>query len=339
MAVSAFASGEIGPGSTAPKIEVKTWLKGTPVKDFAADKLYVVEFWATWCGPCLQSIPHVTEMAKKNPDVTFVGVSIWEDEEGDKLPKFVANMGDKMGYNVGYSGNQDGMAQTWMAAAGQNGIPCAFIIKDQKVAWIGHPMEMDEPLSKIKAGTFDSAAFKKSYDEEAAKGREAAAANAAMSDAVKLYDDGKKAEAKTALEAAVAKYPQMAEASERIKYSWLANDDVPAFDKATNEMLATKDPAKLQLVASYALANAKKPEKLALVKRLADQVLAANEKDDYLTLNYVRNIYVRTNENKKALTVTNKMIELFPTSEAKDSPDFLESLKKSKAELEAKVSA
>ena len=45
------------------------------------------------------------------------------------------------------------MAKNWMKAAGQNGIPTAFIVnKEGKIAWIGHPGRMDEPLDKIVAG-------------------------------------------------------------------------------------------------------------------------------------------------------------------------------------------
>ena len=48
------------------------------------------------------------------------------------------------------------MAKSWMEAAGQNGIPTAFIVnKEGKIAWIGHPMEMEKPLEKIIAGTWD----------------------------------------------------------------------------------------------------------------------------------------------------------------------------------------
>ena len=48
------------------------------------------------------------------------------------------------------------MAKNWMTAAGQEGIPTAFIVnKEGKIAWIGHPMEMDKPLEKIVAGTWD----------------------------------------------------------------------------------------------------------------------------------------------------------------------------------------
>ena len=48
------------------------------------------------------------------------------------------------------------MAKNWMRAAGQDGIPTAFIVnKEDKIAWIGHPSEMDEPLDKIVTGSWD----------------------------------------------------------------------------------------------------------------------------------------------------------------------------------------
>ena len=37
--------------------------------------IMVVEFWATWCGPCRTSIPHLIELQKKFKDVMFVGIS------------------------------------------------------------------------------------------------------------------------------------------------------------------------------------------------------------------------------------------------------------------------
>ena len=50
------------------------------------------------------------------------------------------------------------MAKTWMKAAEENGIPTAFVVKDGKIAWIGHPMGLDKPLAKITAGDWDATA-------------------------------------------------------------------------------------------------------------------------------------------------------------------------------------
>jgi len=156
LSVPAFAgaASELGLGDPAPPLEVK-WVKGDPVAAFAPGGIYVVEFWATWCGPCRKSIPHLSEMQAKFADqATFIGVSVWENDQADVAP-FVEKMGDKMAYRVAMDVVEDKkgrMAESWMQASGSNGIPTAFVVDHGKIAWIGHPMEMEEPLTKILAG-------------------------------------------------------------------------------------------------------------------------------------------------------------------------------------------
>lgn len=177
-AVETRADG-LGLGDPAPKLDVKEFVKGEPIKAFEPGKLYVVEFWATWCGPCRVTIPHLTELQKKHPEVAFIGVSIWEENQQEVKP-FVDEMGEKMEYRVAVDNvPEDGargegaMADNWMRAADQNGIPTAFIVdKAGKVAWIGHPSSMDEPLEKIVEGKWDiqaAIAAEKEAREERAK--------------------------------------------------------------------------------------------------------------------------------------------------------------------------
>lgn len=165
-------------GDDAPPLTVSKWVKGDKVSEFEPDKIYVVEFWATWCGPCRATIPHLTELQKKYKDkgVVMIGVDAFEQDTSEVEP-FLKEMGDKMDYRVALDDVPDGdpqkgkMAVNWMEAANQQGIPTAFIVnKEGKIAWIGHPASMDKALGQIVEGTYDlKAAAEEKKKEEAAQ--------------------------------------------------------------------------------------------------------------------------------------------------------------------------
>ena len=88
-------------------------------------------------------------------------MSVFERDRGGIEP-YVKEMGDKMNYSVALDdvpadrGGHDGkMAVAWMAAAGEQGIPTAFIIANGKIAWIGPAMALEEPLEKVISGKWD----------------------------------------------------------------------------------------------------------------------------------------------------------------------------------------
>ncbi|GIV03372.1 MAG: hypothetical protein D6724_10345 [Armatimonadetes bacterium] len=195
----AAAAQDLKVGDPAPKLDVAKWVKGAPVKEFAADKVYVVEFWATWCGPCKQSIPHLTELAKKHKDkVTIIGVSAFEVPPGTNdtaymanVEKFVQEMGDQMNYTVAIDGPEGKMATSWMQAAAQNGIPTAFIVKNKQIQWIGHPMGMDQVLEQVIAGTWDVQAARAQFEKEMAEAAEMEKLTKSLSDALNAGDTKK----------------------------------------------------------------------------------------------------------------------------------------------------
>ena len=158
-------------GDAAPELKVGEWYKAGPVK-IEADKNYIIECWATWCGPCVAVFPHLSELAKANKDkLTVIGVNVWERKTPAEVKDFVAAQGDKMSYNV--VADADGaVAQNWLKAAGRNGIPCAFIVSKGKIAWIGHPGSLQqELLTSILDGTCDIAALAKADAQKEAAGK------------------------------------------------------------------------------------------------------------------------------------------------------------------------
>lgn len=165
---------ELRIGDTAPVLRVH-WIKGEKTERYLPGMVYVLEFWATWCGPCIKAMPHVSELAKKySGKATFIGVNVLERGKPEENPlivkKIVSGMGEKMDYNVCMDEQGGYMAKNYLQAAGQNGIPATIIVNQQgKVAWIGHPQQMDATLEQIVNGSFDLEAFAKKISVEQQK--------------------------------------------------------------------------------------------------------------------------------------------------------------------------
>jgi thiol-disulfide isomerase/thioredoxin len=146
-------------GDAAPPINVDHWVKGDEVAKYEKGKVYVVEFWATWCPPCREQIPHMTELAHKYEDVVFLAIASRERGVGGSgidndprlrgVTKFVQEQGAKMDVFVGYEANMK-MYKAYMDASGETGIPHVFIVDaESKIAWMGYPWDMDRPLAAV----------------------------------------------------------------------------------------------------------------------------------------------------------------------------------------------
>lgn len=80
-------------GDRAPSITVKDAAGKTvtiqPAKD---QKIYVLNFWATWCPPCRAELPELQKFAReKDQDVTFYAINLQESPE--KVQGFLQDMG------------------------------------------------------------------------------------------------------------------------------------------------------------------------------------------------------------------------------------------------------
>jgi thiol-disulfide isomerase/thioredoxin len=165
-------------GSKAPSIDIEHWMsdgdgKFKHIKDFEKGKVYVVEFWATWCGPCIASMPHISKLqddyAKRG--VTVISVS---DEDVETVQEFLERKTEdeektygELTKNYCLTTDPDkSVHEAYMQAAKQNGIPTAFIVgKKGLIEWIGHPMSMDETLEQVVTDKWDRDSFAAEFKE------------------------------------------------------------------------------------------------------------------------------------------------------------------------------
>ncbi|MDC0265520.1 redoxin domain-containing protein [Mariniblastus sp.] len=181
FAQEADAAPDFTIGSKAPDLDIEFWISdrnGLLPHTTKIEKgtVYVVEFWATWCGPCIAAMPHISALQDKYSDDNVQIISV-SDEDIDTVTNFLERpvAGDSDGKTYGdltnnYSLTVDpdkSVFKDYFAAAKRTGIPCVFLIgKTGQVEWIGHPMKLDKPLEEVVAGDWDRKAFAVEFKKE-----------------------------------------------------------------------------------------------------------------------------------------------------------------------------
>lgn len=334
LAITATGFGQgLMVGDPAPKMEISKWVKGKSVDKFEKGKLYVVEFWATWCGPCKISIPHLTELAHKYKDkVDFVGVSVWEDDQSAVEP-FVKSMGDKMAYNVAMDvvpskdkrGSDGMMSMHWMKAAGRDGIPSAFIVdRDSKIAWVGHPMQMEEALAKIVGDKYSDDDYKKAKDAQEADLR-IAGFREKLNTAAQSGDD----------KAILAVLDSMVADSNRnvqveggsMKFSFLLGKKQYDDAYATAKMLVAgplkDDSDALNSIAWSIVDPQNGPEKKDLDLAMSAAMRSVELKKDSANLDTLARVYFCKGDKAKAIEIEKEAMAMAPEAEKKTYADAI----------------
>lgn len=150
-------------GDKTPAVNVARWITEKPPtlpgEKGAEQHVFLVEFWATWCPPCLKSIPHLAELQKKHrkAGLLILGIS---NEEPKTIEAFIKSK-MKMPYFVG---NDDDMKTTSAWTDDIQTIPHAFLVnKSGIVVWSGNPLDMDvmdKVIEQVLTGKYDLEAAK-----------------------------------------------------------------------------------------------------------------------------------------------------------------------------------
>jgi len=127
---------KIGVGNPVPDVE-GTDLDGKKVKlSSHRGKVVLLDFWATWCGPCKAMIPHEREMVEKLKDKPFTLVSVSVDDEKAILTEFIST--DKMPWSHWWDGPKGPVSKTFRVRS----YPTLFLIDAKGVLrkkWLGSP--------------------------------------------------------------------------------------------------------------------------------------------------------------------------------------------------------
>ena len=84
-------------GSKAPAMNQVQWLQGS--QPDLSKQVTIVELWATWCGPCVDAIPHLSQLNTKHGDkLAVMGLS---QERKEVVEPFIKKQGAAMNFPVG----------------------------------------------------------------------------------------------------------------------------------------------------------------------------------------------------------------------------------------------
>jgi len=81
---------QLESGKTIPDVSLNTLDGGTVKASDYRGKLVVMNFWATWCGPCIQEMPMFQEYQDRYADIVILGVN--SEESVDVVNEFLTSM-------------------------------------------------------------------------------------------------------------------------------------------------------------------------------------------------------------------------------------------------------
>lgn len=132
-------------GQRGPALAVQEYVLGEAPE--LEGKVLMIEFWATWCGPCIAGIPHLNDLQNQfQNDLVIVGIS--SEQENVVRDKMRTDRRLDFGYTVAIDPQR-----RVQSVVGNRGIPhCIVMSSDGIVRWQGHPSSLDdETMSQIVA--------------------------------------------------------------------------------------------------------------------------------------------------------------------------------------------
>jgi peroxiredoxin len=139
-------------GDKAPELLINSWYNKPEqlIKESKGKKVFLVEFWASWCKACLPSVSFLNQIHKKYKDKGLVVIGITAENKKD-IMSFIKK--HNISYSIGFDQGEKAASEY---VSENDGIPLAFLIdREGDIVYKGHPMQMGKLLTEVLNGTYN----------------------------------------------------------------------------------------------------------------------------------------------------------------------------------------
>ena len=155
----------------APEFTITDWIINKPDNIELNGKFLVLEFWATWCAPCLKSVPHMNELQNqfKNKNIVFLSLT---NEKKDKILKSLKKFNFE---TVVVSDTTNATFENYKSIEYNDILRPSIVLIDNYgiIKWVGYPKLLNEKIinnflnGNLKTyNYFTTSQFKKDLKED-----------------------------------------------------------------------------------------------------------------------------------------------------------------------------
>ena len=141
-----YSQTNIKVNEKAPKINITHWIENVPERKDLSEKYIVLEFWATWCGPCIAAVPHLNEIQNEfnQKDLYYISIT-------DEPVELVQRILKRIPFNsmVVTDSTKETQVNFGDGVKGLTAYPLTILINKQgMIKWIGEPKDLNNELMK-----------------------------------------------------------------------------------------------------------------------------------------------------------------------------------------------